>query len=280
MKSNYKLKVIQAVFTISLLSLMLAGCKPDDFQKLEPRNWQLVWSDEFNGEEGAMPDSLKWTYDTGRGIDGWGNQELQYYTDRPQNVAMDGEGNLVLTAIKESYAGAAFTSARIKTQGLFTQTYGRFEAKLKTPFGPGLWPAFWMVGANIETVSWPQCGEIDIMELRGQQPNIINGSVHGPGYSGGNAITKGYGLQNERFDNQYHLFAVEWFPDRIDFFVDDYLYQRIEPEDVSGEWVYNTPFFMILNVAVGGNYVGFPTEQTPFPQHMVIDYVRVYQEAD
>ena len=260
--------------------LVVSGCKPDDFQKLDERNWQLVWSDEFDGAEGHNPDSLKWTYDIGTGQNGWGNQELQYYTNRPQNVSTDGNGNLVITAKRESYAGSAFTSARITTQGLFSQTYGRFEARLKTPYGPGLWPAFWMLGANIETVSWPQCGEIDIMELRGQQPNIINGSIHGPGYSGGNAVTKGYGLQDGRFDEQFHLFAVEWFPDRIDFFVDDYLYQRIEPADVSGEWVYTQPFFLILNIAVGGNYVGFPTEQTPFPQTMVVDYVRIYEEAN
>lgn len=280
MQSICKLTFIQAATAILLISLLLSGCKPDDFQKLEPRNWQLVWSDEFDGEEGTAPDPTKWAYDIGRGGDGWGNQELQYYTDRPQNIGLDGNGNLRITARRESFAGAAFTSARIKTQGLFEQTYGRFEARVKTPYGPGLWPAIWMLGSNIETVSWPQCGEIDIMELRGQKPNIINGSVHGPGYSGGNAISKAYGLPNGRFDTDFYTFAVEWFPDRIDFFVDDYLYQRIEPADLTGEWVFNSPFFLIFNVAVGGNYVGFPTEETPFPQTMTIDYVRVYQEAN
>jgi beta-glucanase (GH16 family) len=134
-----------------------------------------------------------------------------------------------------------------------------------------------MLGSTITTESWPQCGEIDIMELRGQQPNIINGTLHGPGYSGGNPISQSYAMPNSRFDTEYHLFAVEWDEEKIDFFVDDYLYQRIERDDVSGEWVYDNPFFIILNVAVGGNYVGFPTEQTPFPQKMIIDYVRVYQ---
>ncbi|MBX2926435.1 MAG: glycoside hydrolase family 16 protein [Saprospiraceae bacterium] len=263
------------LFVALLITLM--GCKADDFQKLEPRNWQLVWSDEFNGAAGELPDAAKWTYDLGTGQDGWGNQELQSYTNSPNNVSMDGDGNLVLTAIR---SGNSFTSARIKTQGLFEQAYGRFEARLKTPYGPGLWPAFWLLGSNIDAVSWPQCGEIDVMELRGQEPNAIAGSIHGPGYSGGNAISKKYALPNNRFDTEFHVFAIEWDENKIDFFVDDFLYQRIERGDVNGEWVYDHPFFMILNVAVGGNYVGFPTALTPFPQKMTIDYVRVYQAVN
>lgn len=265
------------LFAALLLSLSFWGCKPDDFQKLPQRNWQLTWSDEFDGTVGTLPDAAKWTYDLGNGQDGWGNLELQSYTNNPINVSLDGQGNLVLTALR---SGNGFTSARIKTQGLFAQQYGRFEARLKTPYGPGLWPAFWMLGANIETVSWPQCGEIDIMELRGQQPNIIHGSIHGPGYSGGNPISKGYALPNGRFDAEFHVFAIEWDANKIDFFVDDFLYQRIERGDAPGEWVFDQPFFMILNVAVGGNYVGFPVDQTPFPQKMIVDYVRVYREAN
>ncbi|MBS4060149.1 MAG: glycoside hydrolase family 16 protein [Bacteroidetes bacterium] len=264
-------------FSLLLLTIIFS-CERDDFQKLDQRNWTLTWSDEFNGEEGTLPDSLKWAFDIGRGEGGWGNQEFQYYTDRPENVSMDGEGNLVITARNEPFGGAAFSSARIKTQGLFAQTYGRFEARMKTPYGPGIWPAFWMLGSNIETVNWPQCGEIDIMELRGQEPHIVHGTIHGPGYSGGNAITKGNALINNRFDKDFHVFAIEWDEDKIDFFVDDYLYQRIEKSDVNGEWVYDQPFFMLLNVAVGGTYVGFPTVDTPFPQTMIIDYVRVYKE--
>ncbi|MCH8496293.1 MAG: glycoside hydrolase family 16 protein [Balneolales bacterium] len=263
------------IFMLSLLTFW--GCAGDDFQKLDERNWQLVWSDEFDGAAGESPDPSKWNFDIGRGQDGWGNQELQSYTDSPDNVALDGEGNLVITAIR---SGNNYTSGRINTQGLFEQAYGRFEARLKTPYGPGLWPAFWLLGSNIESVSWPQSGEIDIMELRGQQPNIIAGSIHGPGYSAGNAISKSFSLQNGRFDSEFHLFAVEWFPDRIDFFVDDFLYQRIRKSDVEGDWVFDHPFFILLNVAVGGTYVGFPIEPTPFPQQLIIDYVRVYREAD
>ncbi len=276
MKAKNILGII-AIGTAFLFSLTFWGCKPDDFQKLPQRDWQLVWSDEFDGAAGESPDASKWVPDLGTGQNGWGNQELQVYTDKSENLSTDGQGNLVITALR---SGNSFTSARIKTQGLFAQQYGRFEARLKTPYGPGVWPAFWMLGSNIETVSWPQCGEIDIMELRGQEPHIIHGTIHGPGYSGGNPITKGHALINARFDTDYHIFAIEWDAEKIDFFVDDYLYQRIERGDVPGEWVYDQPFFMILNVAVGGNYVGFPTDQTPFPQKMIVDYVRVYQEAN
>lgn len=276
MNTINKFRKIHIICFLPFLLLAFYGCERDDFQKLEERKWQLTWSDEFNDTiAGQLPDTLKWAFDLGTGQDGWGNQELQSYTNNPANISLDGKGNLVITAMQ---SGNSFTSARIKTQGLFSQQYGRFEARLKTPFGPGIWPAFWMIGDNIETVGWPQCGEIDIMELKGQEPHIIHGSLHGPGYSGGNPVTKSYALQNARFDSKYYVFAIEWFENRIDFFIDDYLYQRIEPGNVPGEWVFDKPFFMILNVAVGGNYVGFPLPQTPFPQKMIIDYVKVYKE--
>ena len=262
--------------SIFLLAIILSGCKKEAVQTLPERNWQLVWSDDFDGAAGSSPDDTKWVFDIGAG--GWGNSELQNYTSRPSNVSLDGDGKLVITARSEAFGGAYFTSARVKTKGLFSQAYGRFEARIKTPHGPGIWPAFWMLGADIDTKPWPQCGEIDIMELRGQEPSVINGTLHGPGYSGGASITKAYALANGRFDTDYHIYAAEWFEDRIDFFVDDFLYQRLTPNDVTGEWVYNRPFFLLLNVAVGGNYVGFPTTGTPFPQSMYIDYVKVYTQ--
>lgn len=265
--------------SIFLLTLhLLPGCTKKDVQTLPNRNWQLVWSDEFNDSTGTSPDSTKWTFDLGNN-GGWGNQELEYYTNRPKNVSMDGNGNLMLTAYSESYGGSSFTSGRIKTQGLFAQAYGRFEARIKTPYGPGIWPAFWLLGSNVDTVGWPLCGEIDIMELRGQQPSIINGTVHDP-ISGFIGVTKAYGLQNSRFDQDYHIFAVEWTPTKIDFFVDNYLYQEITSGNPLVKWVFNHPFNIILNVAVGGNYVGFPTPLTPFPQTMYVDYVRVYKLAN
>ena len=269
------IRIILILFVFAAAVITIPSC--DTSTEPDIPNYQLVWQDEFDGPAGQSPDSTNWTYDIGTGDNGWGNQELQYYTNRPENISLDGNGNLVITARRESFGGRPFTSARIKTQGLFEQAYGRFEARIKMPWGPGIWPAFWLLGSNIETVGWPQCGEIDVMEYRGQQPNLINGTVHGPGYSGGNSITKTYGFQNDRFDVDFHLFAVEWGKDYLRFYVDDVLYQEIEPEDLSGPWVFNNTFFMILNVAVGGNYVGFPTSETPFPQSMVIDYVRVYQ---
>jgi beta-glucanase (GH16 family) len=230
-----------------------------------------VWSDEFDGASGAAPNASNWVFDLGGG--GWGNSELQVYTNNAANVRQDGNGQLLITAIGN---GSGFTSGRIKTKGKFSQAYGRFEARIKTPTGPGIWPAFWMLGANIDTKPWPQCGEIDIMEQKGQQSYTTYGSVHGPGYAGGAAITKAYSLMNGRFDTKYHVYAVEWTENQIDFFVDDFLYQRITPEKVTGEWVFNQPFYLLLNVAVGGNFVGFPTTGTPFPQTMFIDYVKVY----
>ena len=149
---------------------------------------------------------------------------------------------------------------------------------MKLPWGQGLWPAFWMLGRNIDAVGWPNCGEIDIMEFRGQETSTIHGSLHGPGYSGGNPVTGSYDLPNGRFDAGFHLFAVEWGDDYIEFFVDDKRYQTVKKDDVPGNWVFNQPFFIILNVAVGGNYVGPPNASTVFPQTMLVDYVRVYEE--
>lgn len=249
------------------------SCKKDAVQTLPQREWQLVWSDDFTGTAGAAPDNTKWSFDIGGG--GWGNSELQTYTSNTNNIKLDGNGKLMITAISNA---SGFTSARIKSKGKFSQAYGRFEARIKTPTGPGIWPAFWMLGANIDTKPWPQCGEIDIMEQRGQQPNVTHGTLHGPGYSGGNSIGKSYALTDGRFDTDYHIYAVEWGEGYIDFFVDNYLYQRRTPDDVTGEWVYNQPFFLLLNVAVGGNFVGFPTSGTPFPQSMYVDYVKVYKQ--
>lgn len=262
--------------SVAVMLILFPGCKKESEQTLPQRNWQLVWSDEFDGAAGTSPDASKWTFDIGGG--GWGNQELEYYTNDTKNASLDGNGSLLMTARNEPFGGSPFTSARIKTQGLFSQAYGRIEARIKTTAGPGIWPAFWMLGEDIDTNPWPACGEIDIMEQRGQAPYINNGSLHGPGYSGGSAITKAYTLTNGRFDADYHIYAVEWSNESIDFFVDDYLYQRVTPENLPGKWVYNKPFFLILNIAVGGTYVGFPTTGTSFPQSMVVDYVKVYKE--
>ncbi|NRB63285.1 MAG: glycoside hydrolase family 16 protein [Saprospiraceae bacterium] len=260
-----------------LSSFTFFGCDNEDDSFEVDRTWTLVWEDDFDGAAGALPDASKWNFDIGTG---WGNNQLEYDTDRPENASTDGNGFLNITALRENFAGSAYTSARITTKGKFDQTYGRYEARIKMPTGPGLWPAFWLLGSNIDDVSWPQCGEIDVMEYRGQEPNIIHGSVHGPGYSGGAAITKAFGFTNDRFDTDFHIYAIEWGPDFIHFLVDDVLYQVIRPEDVTGEWVFDHDFHIILNLAVGGDYVGFPTAQTVFPQVLQVDWVRVYQERN
>jgi beta-glucanase (GH16 family) len=242
--------------------------------------WTLVWSDDFSGANGSLPDATKWVFETGGG--GWGNNELETYTNRPQN-AQQQDGNLVITAAKETYTGADgisrnYTSARLKTAGLFTQTYGRFEARIKIPKGQGLWPAFWMLGNDINTTGWPGCGEIDIMENIGKEPNIVHGSMHGPGYSGGNPLTGSYTLSSGNFSDDFHVFAVEWEPNVARFYVDGNLYETRTPSDLpSGtKWVYDHPFFIILNVAVGGGWPGNPDQTTVFPQTMLVDYVHVY----
>jgi beta-glucanase (GH16 family) len=242
--------------------------------------WKLVWSDEFNASDGSLPDAGKWTFATGG--NGWGNHELEYYTERAANAHQQ-NGNLVITAARESFTGSdgvtrEFTSARLKTSGKFSQTYGRFEARMKLPSGQGLWPAFWLLGDDISQVGWPKCGEIDIMELVGSAPSTVLGTIHGPGYSGKAGPSSKYTLPNGRFSDGFHVFAVEWEPDVIRFFVDDTLYATRTPADLpaGARWVFDKPFFIILNVAVGGDLPGPPDSTTVFPQTMLVDYVRVY----
>lgn len=236
----------------------------------------LVWSDEFDGPANQMADPTSWQFDVG---EDWGNAQLEYTTDRPENASLDGNGHLVITARRESYRGRQYTSARLTTAGKRAFKYGRIEARMKLPRGRGLWPAFWMLGEDFPTVGWPASGEIDIMEFRGQEPSTVIGSLHGPGYSGGNARTSSRTLTATRFDNSFHVFAVEWTADKIEHYVDGILYHTTTRADVSGPWVFDKPFFIILNVAVGGNFVGAPDAITTFPQQMLVDWVRVYEAA-
>lgn len=262
----------RSILLISTFMLTIS-CSTDEKQTVVTKT-NLVMGEEFNNN--GAPDSNLWSYDIGTGNNGWGNNELQYYTDRPENIVVE-DGMLKITAISEVFSGASYTSARILTKGKFEQKHGRIEARIKLPLGKGLWPAFWMLGTNIDEVSWPQCGEIDIMEYLGNQPTKVFGTVHGPGYSGGESIGKTYTLPNDRFDNDFHVFGIEWGENYINYYVDDVLYNQITPADVPGEWVFNQPFYIILNVAVGGNLPGSPNSETFFPQTMLVDYVRVYQ---
>jgi beta-glucanase (GH16 family) len=236
-----------------------------------PAAWRLVWHDEFDG---AGLDTTKWVHDTGG--NGWGNAELEHYTDRVENARLE-NGYLVIEARQEPFGGQAYTSARLKTQGLGAWTYGRIEARIEIPRGQGLWPAFWMLGDNIAQVGWPGSGEIDIMENIGKEPGTVHGTVHGPGYSGANGITSAYALPSGAFADTFHVFAVEWQPDTIKWFVDSTLYKTIDPRSLPAPWVFDHPFFILLNVAVGGYWPGNPDATTVFPQTMRVDYVRVYQ---
>jgi beta-glucanase (GH16 family) len=238
--------------------------------------WTLTWSDEFDGAAGAAIDTGKWGFDTGN--NGWGNSELENYTNRTDNVRTDGSGHLEIVARAESFGGSQYTSGRINTGGKFSQAYGRFEARIKMPQGKGIWPAFWTLGDNIGTAGWPGCGELDIMEAVGDF-TINHGSAHGPGYSGGNPLTATYQSPTNLADD-FHVYRIEWEPNVVRWYVDDHLYETRTPADVpqGATWVYDHPFFIIMNVAVGGNWPGSPDGTTQFPQTMSVDYVRVYSK--
>ena len=274
------------VLQVALLSLfpLLSGSLVihDPFPQPPGGKWTLVWNDEFSGADGSSPDSSKWTYDTGG--KGWGNQELEYYTKRKENARIE-KGNLVITTRRETYTGADgvtrdYTSARLKTQGLFAQAYGRFEARIKIPEGQGMWPAFWMLGEDIPSAGWPKCGEIDIMENVGKEPGTVHGSLHGPSTAGSTSdLTSIFNLPaGQNFADDFHLYAIEWEPDMVRFYVDSNLYATFNSSQwpAGGKWVFDHPFFIILNLAVGGNWPGSPDASTRFPQSMLVDYVRVY----
>jgi beta-glucanase (GH16 family) len=281
-KINTNLMLIKGlVFKSILVALpifVISSCSTDE-EQVVAKFTQVTMQDEFDTE--GAPNSAIWGYDLGTGNSdtggGWGNNELQFYTDRTENVKVE-NGYLLITAKKEEYQGSSYTSARLTTKGLFDQAYGRFEARIRLPYGQGMWPAFWLLGANIDEVGWPQCGEIDIMEYRGQEPTMVLGTVHGPGYSGAESITKGYNLLNDRFDTSFHIFGIEWGPEYINYYIDDVLYNQITPANVTGEWVFDHPFYIVINLAVGGNFVGAPNNETVFPQTMLVDYVRVYKK--
>jgi beta-glucanase (GH16 family) len=237
--------------------------------------WVLDWADEFDGD--AL-DGHKWVAELGG--HGFGNNEMQFYTARRENVRVEG-GNLVIEARKEPYEGKQYTSARLKTSGLMERLHGRFEARIKLPRGQGIWPAFWMLGADIGKAGWPRSGEIDIMENIGKEPGIVHGTVHGPGFSGEKAFGAPSALPaGQRYADQFHVFAVEWEPGEIRWYRDGLHYHTARPQTVKGDWVFEHPFFMLLNLAVGGYWPGYPDATTTFPQRMLVDYVRVYRRQE
>ena len=233
--------------------------------------WNLVWSDEFNG---TVIDPKNWIFD--KGGNGWGNVELEYYTDRTENARVE-NGMLVIEALQEKYEGLNYTSARLNSRGLQEFTYGRIEARLKLPYGQGIWPAFWMLGSN---ASWPLGGEIDIMEFIGKTPDTIYQTVHGPGYSGGKNVGSHIALTVDSLKNDFHVYAIEWQENEIRWFIDGMEVFKVTPAQIPAgtQWVYDHNFFIILNLAVGGGWPGFPDSTTVFPQQLLVDYVRVYQK--
>lgn len=242
--------------------------------------WKLVWSDEFDGAAGTPPNPSKWSPSTGG--EGWGNQQLDYDTNN-QNAYQDGQGNLVLEARKGNpqgyqcwYGSCQYTSAQISTEGHFSFTYGRIEARMKLPYGKGIWSAFWLLGNNCSTVGWPTCGEVDIMENVSTYPNTVYGTVHGPGYSSGT-----YQLQHGKYADDFHIFTLQWDPNHLYFMVDGITYHTVSRASFSkaSDWVYNHPFYIVLNLPIGGVWPGSPNASTVFPQKLVVSYVHVYTYA-
>lgn len=242
--------------------------------------WRLVWADEFQQPNGSAPPATNWVFELGGR--GWGNNELQTYTDRSENVRIE-DGMLVIEARKEDFAGKDkvarhYTSGRLKTLGKQAWKYGRIEARMKLPKGQGIWPAFWMMGDDVSKVGWPRCGEIDIMENIGKEPEIVHGTIHGPGYSGAGGIG-GSRKTGAPLAGDFHLFAIEWTTNQIRWLLDGQEYFKVTPEKLPAgkTWVYDKPHFILLNLAVGGHWPGNPDASTDFPQKLLVDYVRVYQ---
>ena len=237
----------------------------------ERAGWIIVWHDEF---EGSQLDRANWTFDLGGS--GWGNAEWEAYTDRPENIRVE-DGMLVIEAREEkaTVSGRPYSSARIKTQGLHAWQYGRIEARMKLPYGQGIWPAFWMLGANNR--GRPASGEIDILEHIGMEPNTIYATVHAPGYSGGSGIGSSLVVPDDTLKNDFHVYAIEWQENEIRWFFDNQEFFKLTPVDVPAEWIFDHEFFIIMNLAVGGRWPGYPDKTTVFPQFLYVDYVRVYQ---
>lgn len=263
-----------------LALVVLAGCTPPAGLAPAatpipiPAGLKLAWHDEFDGD---TIDRSSWTFDAGSG--GWGNGEAEYYTSRPENARVE-HGMLVIEARQEKYEGSYYTSARLKTQGLRSFRYGRIEARLKVPAGAGLWPAFWMLGAGFDGKNWPDCGEVDIMEYIGKEPDLIMGTAHGPGYSGALGLSK-WNRQKENIADAFHTYAVDWKPGQITWYYDGAPYFTVSRADVGErQWVFDQPFFIILNLAVGGQLAGIISPQTAFPAQLQVDYVRVFQASD
>ncbi|MFZ6874319.1 glycoside hydrolase family 16 protein [Undibacterium sp. Di27W] len=270
-------KISLPVCFISLSLLLLTACGGSNSlvqTQVTPslqQGWELVWADEFAADK---LDTQSWQIETGG--QGWGNHELENYTTRKENLRLE-NGMLVIEARKEKYGDNDYTSARIKTAGLREFTYGRFEARIKIPAGQGIWPAFWLLGVDKSAVGWPERGEIDIMENIGKEAATTYGTLHGPGYYGATGFGGSKKLTQGKLADDFHIYAVEWDAEQIRWYLDGQLYHQASPATVPGKWVFDHDFFIILNLAIGGDWPGAPDASTSFPQQMLVDYVRVYK---
>lgn len=266
----------------ALAFVLLLACKSADVTSpmsvtTTPPTRKLVWSDEF--DKAGSPDSTKWSYEVGG--NGWGNNELQFYTrQRAENARIE-NGRLIIEARKEAYQGKNYTSARLLTKDKTTWQYGRIEAFAKLPKGVGTWPAVWMLGKNVSTVGWPKGGEIDIMEHVGFDEGVVHGTVHTEAYNHKKGTQKGDQVTVTDVTTGFHLYAIEWTADQIDFFVDAQKYYSVQKSvlgSAEAQWPFDQPFYLILNVAVGGGWGGQKgVDESIWPQRMEVDYVRVYQ---
>ncbi len=237
--------------------------------------WVLSLDQSFDGKAGLAPDPKVWGRNLGGG--GFGNEELEFCTDGDENAFLDGKGHLVLEARKEEREGYHYTSARLITQGRFEQRYGRFEARMMLPSGQGIWPAFWMVGSNIKSVGWPACGETDICEFVGKTPTTVYGTLNGPGYTGRDA--RQGRIHYDTLSTQFHTYGLEWTPNRMIWTFDGKPFHKVEAKDVAPHpWPFDKPQFLLLTLAVGGNFPGSPEASTLFPQRLVVDWIRVWMD--
>jgi beta-glucanase (GH16 family) len=271
--ARWRLLAIPAALSVAAAVTLAAAPAGSAAPTPAPAKVLDQFTDDFDGPAGSPADGSKWNYETGDNVN---NHEREWYTAGASNAALDGQGHLVITAKKENsgnncwYGACEYTSARLNTSGKFSTGGGHIEVRMKLPRGQGMWPAFWMLGGS----NWPTDGEIDVMENIGKEPTTVHGTIHGPGYSGANGIGAAYNGPN--FSDDFHTYAVDWNGQSITWSVDGNAYETRTPADLNGnQWVYNHPFFLILNLAVGGDWPGDPDGSTQFPQQLVVDYVHV-----
>ena len=278
------------VLALGALFACSSDSTPTETPPLPPPaiTWVQVWSDEFDGPAGSPVDGTKWGYEISdgcqAGICGWGNEEKEWYTSASESIALNGQGQLMIVARRDPvgltcyYGPCRYTSAKITTRGKMFASPGRVEARIKLPTGQGLWPAFWMLGHNFPTTPWPACGEIDIMENKGSQPITTSSALHGPGYSGATPFAHANVLSGGTVASDFHTYAVEWDANQVIFYVDGFGHYAVTRDAVTryGASVLDQPFYLILNLAVGGHFDGDPGSDAIFPATMLVDYVRVY----